>query len=102
LYSFTPKAKNTNENGSGYIILRVVEPGPGIFAGELSVSDGNKVLEYEDLNHSYKLEEIRSNNQTIAKKINELKSKGYELISSNSSSNEKSNVMQTNYIFIKK
>src|SRR5438067_10016879 len=82
LWAFTGKAKNVNDSGAGsYISIRVQE-GSGLKSG-LSVSDGNSILSNIELNTIYSLEKMRENNQNIAKKLNELKSQGYEIVSSN-------------------
>lgn len=63
---------------------------------ELSISDGNSILGQEDLSTAASKEKIMSNNQKIAKKINDLKNQGYELISSTGGD------LNSRYIFIKK
>ena len=66
LYSFTPKAKNVNDGGGGYVIMRVVDVAGG-YATELSVSDGITVLDHQDLTSGFKAEKSRENNQIITK-----------------------------------
>ncbi len=96
-YAFTSKAKSTNDGG-GYIVMRVLEAGNGSY-GDISISDGNSILDHEDLNSSFKVDKIRLNNQTITKKINDLRTQGYELVSTNSGGQ---NGLITNYVFQKK
>jgi len=92
-YSFTSKAKSVNDGG-GYIIMHV--------GAQISVSDGNSILSQDEQLKPMGMatgkwaEIMRENNQTITKKMNDLKSQGYELVSSNGGDN------YTNYIFVKK
>ena len=98
LYSFTPKAKNVNEGGGGYLIMRVIETAQ--LSSDLSVSDGTNLIYHEDLNSTLKVDKMRTNNQAITKKINDFKSQGYEIISSNSGGGDLFRI--TNYVFVKK
>jgi len=98
LYAFTPKAKNGNDGGGGYITMRVVDAAGG-YSTELSVSDGNTILDHQDLTSGFKAEKSRENNQIITKKMNNIRNQGYELISSNAGG---VNGTVTNYIFLKK
>jgi|GEM_PF-5711039 len=89
--AFTSKAKAMNDEGK-VVLIRVIEGG----LNEIIISDGNTILENDDLLSETKKSILNSNSQVIAQKLNEYKNKGYELISSNASGN------CTNYIFEKK
>ncbi len=88
-YSFTSKMKNVNDGG-GYIIMSAVR-GSGI-----SITDGISTLESEKIELALSRQNLLEFQQKVAQKLNELKSKGYELISSNGGD------QNTVYVFVKK
>jgi len=75
--AFKEKSKNKAENG-GYIIMAVSGE-----AGKIFISDGNSTFDETKLRYPWSGKGVRENNQTVAKKLNDLISKGYELVSSN-------------------
>jgi hypothetical protein len=91
--AFKVKEKAKNDSGVGYIVIsttqHAVQP-------VLLISDGNTILDQIDINKPYYLDKIKQNIQTIASKLNEYKSKGYELVSSNGGD------FETNYVLVKK
>ena len=100
-YSFTSKTKSVSDGG-GYAVMNVYMGGST--ANKISISDGSSELSNTDLNplsiNANKWPDIlKENNQIITKKINDLKSQGYELVSSNSGG--LSGTLY-NYIFVKK
>ena len=98
-YSFTSKAKNVNDEG-GYMIMNVYHVSTPLYKSEISITDGKTILEQIDLESGWVASKQRENNKTITNKINEIQSKGYGLVSSNSASD--GGYMSTNYIFVKK
>jgi len=85
--AFKEKSKSTNDSG-GYIIVNVDD-------WEMTVSDGNTTIDQIDLKSASKAG-FRENNQRIAKELNNLKNKGYELLSSNGGG------IYSNYVLVKR
>lgn len=101
LYSFIPKEKkNTNEGGSGYIIVTA-----DFYVGKLSVTDGQKDLDNQELNNISSIlnsyNKWKENNTVVAKVLNDFALKGYELVSSNTVSHQSGTAVYS-YIMQKK
>jgi len=79
-YSFTPKARNTNDGGGGYLVMRVAY-------GSYITTDGKNILSNKDdiRQSTANIEKIKQYSRDgavqLASSINELKAQGYELVS---------------------
>jgi hypothetical protein len=92
--SFKGKPAMKTDSG-GYLIVRTMEG-----FGKLSVTDGNSIMEEVKINKVSGLnsESFFENNKIICNKLNDIRSKGYELVAANNSINGGI----SDYVFLKK
>ncbi len=94
LTSFTPVA---NENS--FIVVRILETPDAVVSSRITISDGTTILKTIPLSPMFPKNEGQNLLKIVAE-LNELKTNGYTLISSNSGGS--SNEFVINYVFEKK
>ncbi|HSY60730.1 MAG TPA: hypothetical protein VK796_02590 [Cytophaga sp.] len=95
LMSFKTSASDTN----GYLYVRVVECYDPVYVSSITIVDGTSPVKTVDLNTlRFKNQEL--NVSKILAALNEIKIKGYVLVSSSGGANEVG--LLTNYVFEKK